>query len=189
MSDRRDDLRKEALAWVLEHGVASLSLRPLAAALGTSARLLVYHFGSREGLVTAVMDELRASLQASLAEAARVAPAADEHPLRTFWRSLTRRANRPRLRLLLEVQVLALQDPKAYGRYVDRTSTSWLEAIEAVLPASSDRRARATLYAAVVDGLMLELLATGDERRTSAALDVFLGMQATRRTPARAGHR
>ena len=38
-------------AHVLDHGLTSASLRPLAKAASTSDRMLIYHFGSKEGLV------------------------------------------------------------------------------------------------------------------------------------------
>jgi hypothetical protein len=77
------------------------------------------------------------------------------------------------VRLLFEVQVLALQHPAAYARYLEGTTSSWLAIIESMLPQSPERRPTATLCAAVIDGLMLEYLSTGDLRRTSAALEIF----------------
>ena len=52
---RREELAESATDYVLEHGIAGLSLRPLAAAIGTSDRMLIYHFGSRDALVSAVL--------------------------------------------------------------------------------------------------------------------------------------
>src|SRR5262252_10316604 len=58
-TQKREVLLAGALQYVLAHGIEDLSLRPLAAALGTSARMLVYHFGSRERLLRAVVTDLR----------------------------------------------------------------------------------------------------------------------------------
>ena len=52
---RREELLDEVTDHVLEHGLIGLTLRPLAAAIGTSDRMLIYHFGSRDGLVSAVV--------------------------------------------------------------------------------------------------------------------------------------
>lgn len=52
---RRDELLDEVTDHVLEHGLIGLTLRPLAAAIGTSDRMLIYHFGSRDALVSAVV--------------------------------------------------------------------------------------------------------------------------------------
>lgn len=53
--DRRDELLDRITDHVLEEGLIGLTLRPVAAAVGTSDRMLVYHFGSRDALVSAVV--------------------------------------------------------------------------------------------------------------------------------------
>ncbi len=53
----RDELLEKVTDHVLEHGLIGLSLRPVAAAVGTSDRMLVYHFTSRDALVSAVVAE------------------------------------------------------------------------------------------------------------------------------------
>jgi hypothetical protein len=77
------------------------------------------------------------------------------------------------MRLLFEVQVLALQNPGVYARYLEGTSSTWLALIERSLPPSRANRSVATLCAAVIDGLLLEYLSTGDRRRTTSALELF----------------
>lgn len=188
MSKRRQELLQKVLEYLLEHGVADLSLRPLAAAVGTSARLLVYHFGSKEGLVTAVMAEVQAKFQASFTAAVAGCALKSGHPMLAFWKVLSRPANLPTLRLLLEVQVLALQNPSQWGRYLEDTSSGWLEIIEGVLPPSKRNRTAATLCSAVIDGLILELLTTGDRRRTTAALELFTAPPAPLTITEKAGH-
>jgi AcrR family transcriptional regulator len=53
--NQRRDLLERVTDHVLEHGLIGLSLRPVAAAVGTSDRMLIYHFGSRDALVSAVV--------------------------------------------------------------------------------------------------------------------------------------
>ncbi|MDD5564904.1 MAG: TetR/AcrR family transcriptional regulator [Thermoanaerobaculaceae bacterium] len=174
MSERRQELIGKALDYMLAHGVAGLTLRPLAGAIGTSARLLVYHFGSKDGLITAVMDEVRARAQRSFAEAvAGPGKGTGKGVMRTFWDWTVHPANVGYMRLLFEVQVLALRDPATYGPYLEGTSRSWLGLIETSLPPSRSNRAVATLCTAVIDGLLLEYLSTGDGRRTTRALEYF----------------
>ncbi len=169
--NRKDELRDRALDYCLAHGITELSLRPLALKIGTSARLLIYHFRSRDGLIGAVMAEAQRRVQNSFGELMR--GAGNKAVLRRFWDWTTNPRNNPYMRLLFEVQMLALQNPAAYAHHLESTSSSWLELIESVLPPSADRRARATLCAAVIDGLLLEFFSTGDLRRTSSALDLF----------------
>jgi AcrR family transcriptional regulator len=53
----REDLLEKVTDHVLEHGLIGLSLRPVAAAVGTSDRMLIYHFTSRDALVSAVVAQ------------------------------------------------------------------------------------------------------------------------------------
>ena len=172
--DRKDELRDRALDHCLAHGISELSLRPVALEIGSSARLLIYHFGSRDGLIAAVINEAHRRVQASFGDMLSVAEGEDL--LREFWEWTTDPCNTPYLRLIFEVQMLALQNPAVYARYLRGTSSSWLAVIETALPPSADRRARATLCAAVIDGLLLEFLSTQDLGRTSDALDIFGSM-------------
>src|SRR5438477_12873962 len=170
----RDRLLQNCLTYFLRHGVAALSLRPLAAAVGTSARMLLHYFGSKEALIAEVMEQVQARLQTAF-QALRNSTdgGAGDKLLLRFWRVLSSKTNQPFLRLLFEVQMLALQNPRGYRRYLSRTSDSWRQLIERALPVKDKDAATATLYNAVIDGLLLELLATGDLRRTSRALQLF----------------
>jgi AcrR family transcriptional regulator len=168
----RDQLLQDCLAYFLRHGVAHLSLRPLAAAVGTSARMLLHYFGSKEALIAEVMGQVHRRLQSTLQELF-LPRMKQRHFLVNVWKTLAAPANRPSLRLLFEVQMLALQNPKRYRRYLTGTSASWRGLIEKALPPAAGRAATATLYTAVIDGLLLELLATGDLRRTSQAVRLF----------------
>lgn len=161
------------LDYLLKHGVADLSLRPMAAKIGTSARMLVHHFGSKDDLIAAVMGKLREDLQRSFVVEADTSTAPDL--MLRFWRQLTRKDRLPYFRLLLEVQILAIQNPRRYRRYLADTSRSWLKIVERSLPETSDR-AFATLNTAVVDGLLLELLSSGDLRRTTRALSQYVAL-------------
>jgi AcrR family transcriptional regulator len=51
---------------VLRHGLAHASLRPLAQAVGTSDRMLIYHFGSKDGVIGALLRHLAAGFVAGL---------------------------------------------------------------------------------------------------------------------------
>jgi AcrR family transcriptional regulator len=182
MMPRKEELVKSALGYLLERGLADLSLRPLAAAAGTSARLLIYHFGTKEKLIGEVLDSLQSRLRESLLELlARAGPEPAEPPIRAFWRWATSKRNFASLRLLYELQILAAQNPGAYGRYLKRSSREWIELVQRALPPSERNAALATLLIAVFDGLFLELMSTGDRRRTTAALDEFVRIARTAR--------
>jgi len=175
MSDRKKQLLDAAIRYLLDHGLADLSLRPLAAKIGSSARLLVFHFGSKEGLVTDILNEVQARMQMSFTEV-MTAPAADPRvaPMKRFWLWATSRRNLPYLRFMYEAHFIALQNPRAYSHYLEQSSLNWAEVIRARLPAELRNDETATLCGAVFDGLVIDLLGTGDLRRTTRALDRFI---------------
>ena len=72
--ERREAWTGPATDYVLEHGLIGLSLRPLAKALGTSDRMLLYHFGTKDDLVAAVLLE---SNDRAVAAVAALPPSAD----------------------------------------------------------------------------------------------------------------
>ena len=136
--------------------------------------MLVHHFGSKEKLIVAVMSELHGRFQSvfdTLTTNAGKKHATD--PMSLFWESITQDENLKYVRLLFEVQILAIQNPRRYQRYLTQTSGTWLRLIAKALPPSNARAAMATLSTAVIDGLLLELLSTGDTQRTSQALRLF----------------
>jgi AcrR family transcriptional regulator len=172
--NKRDELRDHALEYFLDHGLAELSLRPLAEQIGTSARLLIYHFESKEKLITVVMEQVRSRVQQSVMD--MMYAAQGQPTLESFWHWVSDNKNIRYVRLLFEVQILALQNPSIYGQFLSDTSSSWLEVIEQAIPESAERRTIATLCSAVIDGLVLEYMSTGDLDRTSTALKFFVSL-------------
>lgn len=175
MQTRKDDLIDLIAGYLLEHGLADLSLRPLAAAIGTSARLLVYHFESKERLLGEVLEAMQARLRQSMAELLeRQSGKPPEQPLKLLWRWAIAEDNSPYLMLIYELQVLAARNPETYGQYARRSTGHWMDFILSMLPASRRDPAFATLCGAVFDGLFIELMATGDRKRTTRAIDRFV---------------
>jgi AcrR family transcriptional regulator len=181
MSERKAQLLDATIGYLVEHGLADLSLRPLAAGIGTSARLLVFHFKSKEGLIEQVLGEVQARIQASFAAVAAAPRSGQASPMKLFWLWATHRNNLPYLRLMYEAHFIALQSPRVYARYLEQASFNWGELIEARLPPPLRNKATATLCAAVFDGLVIELLGSGDLRRTTRALDEFIAMLASKK--------
>jgi len=176
VSTRKAMLLASLIAYLVRRGVADVSLRPMAAAVGTSARLLIFHFGSKERLLLEVLDEMQARLQRSLGDLLGQPSPARSAPLRQFWDWALKDANFAQLRVLYQLHILAAQDHKTYGRYLRRNSLNWLESVQAALKPSQRSPALATLIAAVFDGLFIEVMSTGDRRRASAAIEEFITM-------------
>jgi AcrR family transcriptional regulator len=177
MQTRKEILTDELVGYLLEHGLSDLSLRPLADALGTSARLLIYHFESKEGLLAEVLDSMQTRLRMSfggMLERRAGRPGRSERPLKLFWDWAVADENYPYLKLLYELQILAVQNPAAYGQYLQRNASNWSELIATALPQAERTPAMVTLLGAVFDGLFLELMCTGDKKRTTQAVQQFI---------------
>ena len=176
-STRKEQLQEEILNYLIKHGVANLSLRPLAAKIGTSPRILIFHFKSKEELIQDVLAELNTRLQASLSAMASSDSGPDPDALlKRFWQWATSKENFPYLRLLYEVQIIAAQNPVEYAGYLKKMSMDWQAITIQCLSQSIRTEPTATLCIAVFDGLFIELMSTGDRARLTRALDHFISM-------------
>ncbi|WUJ08075.1 TetR/AcrR family transcriptional regulator [Actinoplanes sp. NBC_00393] len=177
MSERREELLEAAYGYVLEHGLADLSLRPLAAAIGSSPRVLIFLFGSKEGLVRELLARARAD-ELRLVGDVGAAPIGLDAAVETVWDWLAADEHRPLLRLWVEAYARSLVEPDgAWGGFARATVEDWLGVLAACQPAaerdSADGAAQRTLALAVLRGALLDLLATGDAERVRAALSVL----------------
>lgn len=172
-SPRRTELVEAAYEYVLEHGLAGASLRPIADAIGSSTGVLRFLFGSKEGLVQAVLARARDEELTMLAgidpDTGLVEVGAQ------VWRWLSAPQHRRLLVLWVESYAASLQDPDGpWAGFATQTVADWLGLFARAQPAgvrrSAASRARCTAVLAVLRGAMLDLLATGDTARTSRAV-------------------
>ncbi len=176
--DRRDELLERATDYVLKHGVADLSLRPLAAAIGSSPRVLLYYFGSKEDIIGHVIDRLRDRQRAAFAGIPRN-PATFADSVRAVWSVLGDAKNEALFRLFIEIYGLALQDRKRYGGFLRGAVEDWLAYIEAPLQNNSgysprEARSVATVILAGYRGFLLDLCATRDRERIARAVELWI---------------
>jgi AcrR family transcriptional regulator len=197
----RGDAKGRLLAAVIDHmtanGLGDGSLRGIAAAIGTSHRMLIYHFGSKEGLLIEIvrtMEERQRTALADLAQELETDPAVGPADLiRRFWRRLSDPSLWPAERLFFELYGQALQGREGTTPFLDGIVESWLAPLTAITMRYGSppevARADARLGLAVTRGLLLDLLATGDRTGVDEALERFvtanqaLHGQATTETP------
>jgi AcrR family transcriptional regulator len=163
---------------VAREGLHDRSLRELAAAAGTSHRMLLYHFGSRRGLVAEIVSAVEASQRDLMREL--TAEAEDPSALvRALWARLSRPEMHPFVRLFFE----ASSYPQTAETTRERT-TPWLEDaadIAGRLGLTYDP-VEVRLGVAVIRGLLLDVVSGADLDDATASLERFLTMwQATRR--------
>jgi AcrR family transcriptional regulator len=174
----RERLLAAAMEHVAEHGVGNLSLRGLAAALGTSHRMLIYHFGSREGLLIEVIRAVEAQQRAALAELLLDEDAPPAETMRRMWRRVADPALWPNERLFFEVYAQALQGGPHARPLLDGIVDLWVEPLARIAVARGEdearARAEARLGVAVTRGLLLDLLATRDRAAVDAAMERYI---------------
>ncbi|GLY98889.1 TetR/AcrR family transcriptional regulator [Actinoplanes sp. NBRC 103695] len=175
-SPRRTELLEAAYGYALAHGLADLSLRPLAAAIGSSPRVLLYLFGSKEGLIRELLARARADEVALL----RSAPAGGlAETTLMIWGWLSDPAHRALLTLWTEAYARSLIDPDGpWSAFAAETVRDWLALLAAAQPESirdtPAAEAARTAALALLRGALLDLLATGDHARTTAAVHAAL---------------
>lgn len=179
-SGRRAELLDAASVYVLEHGIASLSMRPLAKAIGIAPSAVVHHFGTKEELVTEVLGYIRDRSMVP-AEGAT----SDLELYRAFWYRWAEDDYLPVVRLAYEVIGLAVRSPERFGTFRAHATLDWVPIIAAQLRAAGcpagETDPLATSMVAHISGLQLDLLLTGDRERLDAAHELFVEMVADRR--------
>jgi AcrR family transcriptional regulator len=181
--DRRAELLAKIVDEFLARGIGDLSLRPLAERIGTSARLLIYHFDSKEQLVADALNEVRQAIGQSLrTEAEHTEPHSLRALMMMVWDWATAQNNQHYLRLLFEVDGLAMYDRIHFSRETRKANGAvWMGLIErarARLPRRDGDlfAANATLIMGALVGLLQEFLSTGDRESTTAAFSSMIGM-------------
>jgi AcrR family transcriptional regulator len=149
---RRDEVAAAATDYVLKHGLLGLSLRPLAAELGTSDRMLLYHFANKDDLVATV---LRVASERSVAEVRRLPPAPDVRTaVLDLWAALTSPPLEQCQRTYVEAAALGLFGREPYASVVREGNAVWEAAVADHLVASGVPRGRADRAVALLDAAM-----------------------------------
>jgi AcrR family transcriptional regulator len=174
----KERLLEAVLDYVEEHGTHDLRLRRVAAAVGTSHRMLLYHFGSRDGLLVAVTRAVEERQREALQQLV-LTPGAS--PVDVMWlmhRRLTDPALWPQERLFFDLYARALQGHSEARPVLDGVVEDWLGPVGRLFErlgfAEEDALAEARLALAVARGLLLDLLATGDRTAADRTMGRFI---------------
>lgn len=176
-STRKQELLEAAYRYVLGNGLADMSLRPLAREIGSSPRVLLFLFGSKEELIRALLARAREEELRYLAELR------DEHnglaaTGRDVWAWLADPSHRALLALWVEGYARSLLgEPGPWADFGRDTVRDWLDLLaerQAADAGGPGAEAERTLLLAVLRGALLDLLATGDTERVTRAVDRHL---------------
>jgi AcrR family transcriptional regulator len=175
--ERRTKLLDGIIDYILRHGLADLSLRPLAAAINESPRMLLYFFGSKERLIIEALTQIRLRQQKEFARVLS-APSSRRERLAQAWDLWSSPESEKSLWLFFEVYALALRNRKRFPGFLERLVKDWLPFFEQRFAAEGVPAERvqpmATFTYAAIRGLQLDLLATGERGRVDAAFRELL---------------
>jgi len=187
---RRAKLLDEVVGYLSQHGVAGVSLRPIARELGVSVNALVHHFGSKDELVVAALRRA-AEIQQGVEERWRrqIPHLSTAELQRRWWRLINRSPEHLALvRLGLEAATLDATVSGLPGDVRAEQISFWREDIAERLIADGirpeDAEREASLVKATFTGLVLDLLATGQRKRLTDALECTLSRLDAMRKPA-----
>ena len=172
--ERRAELLGAVVASCAARGIGHRSLRDLATDAGTSHRMLLHHFGSRNELLLAIVEEVERRQRALLRELPTESAAA----IAAMWADLRRPELRPFERLFFESYARGANGEAPFDRLLPAVVDAWLQTDG---PAAAPDPALTRLGLAVVRGLLLDLVATGAEAETTAALHRFAALVAAQR--------
>jgi AcrR family transcriptional regulator len=162
--ERRRELLDAVVKECTARGIGDRSLRDVAAAVGTSHRMLLHYFGSREELLLAVVEEVERRQRALLPELATEPAAA----IAAMWANLRQPELRPFERLFFECYARGVQGEQPFARMLPGAVDTWLA------DAATADSALVRLGLAVVCGLLLDLVATGDRAGVDTAAQAFV---------------
>ena len=177
---RRQDLLEQATEHALRHGLIGLSLRPLAAALDTSDRMLLYHFGTRDELVTAVIEQANRRSVATIERLPAAATVAAG--VWRLWQAYQQQPLRSCEQLYLQAAASGLLGQEPYRSGVLRANEAWTRALSGWLLRCGADPAPLARVVALVDaaliGLHLGLATESQAALDQAARDLAAAAQA-----------
>ena len=176
--ESRARLLERVTDYIVKHGLHDLSLRPMAEAVESSPRMLLYHFGSKEELVATVLRSIRARQMAMFDNIRRSGIFTPAAVCGAAWAMISEPAFAPSMQLFFEAYSIALRDRERFPGFLEAAVADWIAFLSEPLIAGgmskADARAQATLILATYRGFMLDLAATGDRKRISAAFEKWI---------------
>jgi AcrR family transcriptional regulator len=155
VATRREELAEAATDYALEHGLIGLSLRPLAQALGTSDRMLLYHFDDKDDLVATI---LRRTVSRSAQNLRELPPPRDlRAAVIELWRAVSTGPQERCQRLYVEAAALGLFGREPYATTVRETNAEWASAVSMHFERAGLGRAAARQVTVLVDAAFMGL--------------------------------
>ena len=171
-------LLDRVIEYVVEHGLAGLSLRPLAKAVGCSPRILLYYFESKEALIVRIFSHLRTGQHGAIGTLGKQTYARPSDACRAAWKMMSAPQHLPLYDLFFETYAYALRHRAQYCDFLLHAVEDWLGFVAAPALAAGAPAPVARTYATIVlagfRGFILDLCATRDRDRIDVAVNAWL---------------
>src|SRR5271168_2469177 len=175
---RPGELLDAIVRYITKNCVAEVSLRPLAKAVRSSTRVLLYYFGSKEELVAQAVMRLRERQRASFGKMQETHYEQPSDACRAIWEQMSAPESEAAFKLSFEVYALALRHPRRFAEFLRSSVEDWLEFLAEPLLrkgcAMVEARRFATVVIAGFRGFMLDYCATHDRERVDQAVELWL---------------
>lgn len=169
---KKEELLERCLAAAIEVGVLDSSINVIAKKIGTSARMLVYHFGSKQELERQLIGLLEIRLREKLWSFQGVPPKGADcpaEPLLEMWRHLTSPPMLGLLKLTMELNQRAIQGDSETQRFLEQESQKW---IDSLFNLTNDKITALSLFH-LFQGAILDFLTTGNAQRGQQTIKAF----------------
>ncbi len=166
----KEALTQKILEYLLLNGIQDLSLRPLAKAVGSNARMLIYHFGSKEQLIIEALELAQKHQIASLTSSP-MPQSNSKAELNFLWQWFSSDEFLPFGKLLFEIEAQAMNGNTHYRVFATEILAGWVSFIESRFPDCNE--GTANLIVTTFSGLLLDRLITNDIERVNAAFEAF----------------
>ena len=170
--ERRAELLDDVVAYILDRGIHQTSLRPLANQLGTSTYAFVYHFGSKEQLITCALDEVAARNQAALADFGPDGTLADF--VHDYWNWNVDTDELRTARIITDARSLVRVRPQLFCPFVERTREDLRVALSARLESLGMTDDDLQIILATLSGALADLVGFDDSSRGAATVERLL---------------
>jgi AcrR family transcriptional regulator len=170
---KKQELLEQCLARAIEVGGLDASINAIAKSIGTSGRMLVYHFGSKQELERQIISLLEIRLREKLWSFHSVSPVGSSGltaTLMEMWRHLTAPEMNGLLKLTMELNQRAIQGDLATQSFLAKESQQWVDSLSTL---TNDRTISLALFY-LFQGAILDFLTTGNSQRGEVAITAFL---------------
>jgi len=169
----RDQLLEDCLAAFIRAGTLDLSLDHLAEALGSSKRMLVHYFGSKDAIEEMAMSLLEDRLRARFRAGAFPASASLKGVVSALWEQTTSPESRGVVLLAMDLTRRSWSGSERAKRFFEEQQRLWAEMLREFLPDAGAVESLLQLF----QGAMLIYLVTGDQERGRRALDRWISLE------------